>query len=531
MEKVHSVLCFLGLSLVLLFGREAEGQPSTQKGGGAESRFGIDYVFALSPGYQKEIWPRTYAQTKAGWVNFARMSWAALEPRPPVRGVHRYRWKPLDRSVRLWQQYGFHIAISLRLAKGWFAGPIRYRPELFSGRLGERALLHTDRLPADEYRDDYRAWIRALVERYDGDGQEDMPGLRYPVLHYQVGNEYANPVFWTGTFEDYQVLLAETRRAARQACPQVQIISQGIRWNDLFHDDPKAEHFEERFAAFLRRLPNDAWRESWRKAREFTERTVALAGLYDILDAGGNGPHPTMSAGYMQWVRRELAKHGLTTTIWDLEARCEPRLVLNPVVGFHPELTVPGGQGILQALKQKSNPLHQRAVAWYRAEQARILVKVFVTRFAAGFEKVFMGMASDWDRTPGAFSTPNPFLGLLDRKGKPWPAFYALQLLVEKIDGFARADKMPAPEGVELYRFTFAARRPEIWVAWLTEEKVRGLDDPLPVKRVLLRGLTGPVTVWTTPTTGRAKRGKRRGKSGEEVVVELSPTPLLVQRE
>jgi hypothetical protein len=35
----------------------------------------------------------------------------------------------------------------------------------------------------------WRAFVTALVERYDGDGVDDMPGLRLPVLGYEIGNE------------------------------------------------------------------------------------------------------------------------------------------------------------------------------------------------------------------------------------------------------------------------------------------------------------------------------------------------------
>jgi hypothetical protein len=110
---------------------------------------------------------------------------------------------------------------------------------------------------------------------------------------------------------------------ARETCPawprpcgtcksatETQIVSNGIRWNDLFHGDPEAARFEERFASFLEGLPSDEWRAEWRRSRAITEGTVALAGHYDILDAGGNGPYPTASAGYMVWVRSELAKSG-----------------------------------------------------------------------------------------------------------------------------------------------------------------------------------------------------------------------------
>jgi len=183
---------------------------SAEKAPDWNCRFGIDYVFPLLPPFEQELWPRLYARTGARWVNFAEVSWARIEPKPPKDGRHQYRWEKLDRAVRLWQRHGFQIVMSLRLGRGWFAGPIRYRPDL--GGLSRLLTFRgSDRLPAQEHLKHYEAWIAALVERYDHDGRDDAPGLRYPVLHYQLGNEYGNPVFWTGTLEDYGRLLKVTR--------------------------------------------------------------------------------------------------------------------------------------------------------------------------------------------------------------------------------------------------------------------------------------------------------------------------------
>lgn len=35
----------------------------------------------------------------------------------------------------------------------------------------------------------YRQWVRAVVERYDGDGVDDMPGLTRAIRHWEVSNE------------------------------------------------------------------------------------------------------------------------------------------------------------------------------------------------------------------------------------------------------------------------------------------------------------------------------------------------------
>ncbi|MDQ7823444.1 MAG: hypothetical protein RDV48_11660 [Candidatus Eremiobacteraeota bacterium] len=526
------ILALLGILFLTACGKS----PASSKAGAPprsgeerrDSRFGIDYVFYSEPFYQREEWPRKFSGTGARWVNFAPVSWASIEPQKPRGVVHRYQWAAVDRAVAQWQKHGWSISFTLRTMSGWFAGPIKYRPDM-GFTLPEILWKSTDRLPEPSAMPAYRAWVEAMVERYDGDGRDDMPGLRFPILHYQVGNEYANPMFWTGTVEDYETLLRETWQSAKKACPEVKIISNGIRWNDLFHEDPEGLLFEKRFAAFLEKPSNARTAAIWKRARAFTEKTIALAPFYDILDAGGNGPHPSASAGYMSWVRKEMAKTGLKRAIWDMEARCEPQIAPIESGVFHPSLSVPGGKEILEAVKKKNNPGHAKAQEWYRAEQARLLARVFVTRFAAGFEKVFMGMPHDWDGTPAALTVRNPYMGLMDREGKPWAAFYALKLLAEKLDGFKTAEKLPGEGGADLYRFTFPGSSRVVYAAWLREEKVRPLSDPLPAKKVLLKGVRNARELWEIPTTSQEASPAKLEGGGKELIIELTPTPVIIE--
>jgi len=522
-----SVIIFLIIALIGTVPLHARtSDPAVQKIPPCQSRFGIDYVFPLQNEYHDQKWAGLFAATGAGWVNFAEISWIKIEPHPPVKGIHSYHWKDLDTAVRMWQKHDFQIVLSLRMLKGWFAGPVKYNPEGIA--ISPLWIMNSDRLPAGSHMNDYREWIKALVERYDGDGTSDMEGLKYPVLHFQVGNEYSNPMFWTGTLDDYRILLAETYLSAKKANPKTRIISNGIRWNDMFHNDPDGTLLDSRFREFLKNLPSDSYRSVWQRAREFHEKTVELAEYYDILDAGGNGPYSTMSAGYFNWVRRELAKTGCKRTIWDMEARCEPNLTYSPITRFHKSLQIPKGNEILQALKRKGSPLHGRAELWYRAEQARIAVKVFVTRFAAGFDKVFMGMPNDWNRMTARFSTDNPYIGLTDSEGHPWPAFYAVKLLIRKIDGFSSAERVSSERNVELYRFTFSHRSRPVWVAWQDDRKVRGMDDPPCSGKVSLPAVNGPVTARKIPTDG-TEATVVKIRAGEKVVIEIDQTPVIIE--
>lgn len=64
--------------------------------------------------------------------------------------------------------------------------------------------------PKDE--EAFATFVRATVERYDGDGLKDLPGLPRPIRHWEIQNE---PVFG----EDYARVLSTAYRAIKEADP------------------------------------------------------------------------------------------------------------------------------------------------------------------------------------------------------------------------------------------------------------------------------------------------------------------------
>ena len=51
--------------------------------------------------------------------------------------------------------------------------------------------------------DSYKTFLLALVDRYDGDGNNDMPGLTKPIIHWEIMNEPEFKMFFKGTEEDF----------------------------------------------------------------------------------------------------------------------------------------------------------------------------------------------------------------------------------------------------------------------------------------------------------------------------------------
>jgi hypothetical protein len=79
----------------------------------------------------------------------------------------------------------------------------------------------------------YEKWLVAVIKRYDGDGKDDMSGLQYPVLYYEIGNEPdltkdprsdGGMVFYIGTSETYAELLQKSYGAIKSANSNVQVL-------------------------------------------------------------------------------------------------------------------------------------------------------------------------------------------------------------------------------------------------------------------------------------------------------------------
>lgn len=79
--------------------------------------------------------------------------------------------------------------------------------------------------------DDYKSFLSRLVERYDGDGFDDMPGLEIPIKYWEVLNEpeMDSPqlTFFKGTEEEYVNILKESNEAIKATCSDCKVVQGG----------------------------------------------------------------------------------------------------------------------------------------------------------------------------------------------------------------------------------------------------------------------------------------------------------------
>lgn len=108
---------------------------------------------------------------------------------------------------------------------------------------------------------EYQRWVRAMVERYDGDGRKDMPGLTIPVTYWEVMNEPDLPGsdtldFYKEGSDEYYTLLRRTAKAIRRSDNDANIVIAGAAgpyvnqegyfmdfYYNLFTDHPQAKKY------------------------------------------------------------------------------------------------------------------------------------------------------------------------------------------------------------------------------------------------------------------------------------------------
>lgn len=112
----------------------------------------------------------------------------------------------------------------------------------------------------------YSVWLKALVERYDGDGVDDMPGLQLPVKYWEISNEpdllgpedFDEPqpdslTFFVGEPEDYAALLKKSYQFIKEADPDAKVLISGAAgggdwslkyYRRMFKDETVKNYFD-----------------------------------------------------------------------------------------------------------------------------------------------------------------------------------------------------------------------------------------------------------------------------------------------
>lgn len=426
----------------------------------------ISPKFGFGIEYAQEGIAKAYKEFGANWVKIPLVDWGRIEPAPPKGNVHTYDWVRLDKIISEFQSYGFHIMVVLKARSMWGSTPPSKDHPFTLGYVSSP--------PRDEYWDDYAKFVYSIVERYDKDGFKDMPGLKIPILHYEIESEAQHRLFWQGTVDDYIKLLKVSYSAAKKANSYAKIILSGLSFGDIFDDGFPVQRLEER----INSLPENK-QGFLIHSLSFIKKTLEQKDIFDEVEFHYLNDYRGVY-GQVEFIRNEMRRNGYEKPIWAGDATAAPFIVSSPF-SFNPYMPAEKGLEVFELLKDKKHPKHLETLRWYFAEQAKNLVKKFVVGMEVGLEGIMMGNTVDWL----SYQLPNfVYQGLIDERKNPRPAYHSYKLLIDKLHGFNTIERLFHTDNIYAYRFSGNKKKP-VYVLW-AEGKEAYVDIELEAKEAAL---------------------------------------------
>jgi hypothetical protein len=272
----------------------------------------------------------------------------------------------------------------------------------------------------------YQRWVRAVVERYDGDGVDDVPGLTAPVKFWQVDNE--PPRRRVG----YAELVRITSQAVKEADSTARVLIGGL---EIPFDDYRQRIYEQEQLPIL---------------QELRDKGIDILDLHWFGHLGESRKLPKA----LERVRRDLKQCGFeNTAIWFTETG-----TYNGTPRHH-----------------QGHPLPFQS----ERQQAAEVVKRHVVALSEGVEKLFWawGMIEGFvnvqdndyfDNTGFVYDGIGPDDPGRGTKKVAYWTYQKMTGLLQHWDG-KPPEKLPLGERVVGYRFRTAGANRAIAVVWQDE--------------------------------------------------------------
>lgn len=305
----------------------------------------------------------------------------------------------LDRIVRALQKNGCDLVITL---------------DSNSEKWGARHLFHhqykifpepTVHSAKPENITSYENTLSSIAERYDLDGNDDMPGLMYSVDYYQIVNEWTWQ--WDGGRESYLEHLKNSYKTIKSAHPHASIILGGLTGVEYLaiEDEIDTDHILKLGGMLGKNEPHlltydDLKKKIPNRIKNNIEdlKYIFINGFpyYDIIDLHSYTENHEEMLPSIEVIK----KYAMGKDIWSLENS-------GPFYRYSPE------------------------------KHCEEVIKRYVSGMAYGLKKIFW---SSYNPTSG---WPRNFLNLslLDNKGRQKPAYYAYKFIASRLTGIQRVIK------------------------------------------------------------------------------------------
>ena len=282
-------------------------------------------------------------------------------------------------------------------------------------------------LPIDEEK--YKTFVKTTVERYDGDGIDDMPYLVNPIKYWQVDNEPTS-----GPITDFAQLQKITYNAIKEVCPDCKVLiggsAQAATEGNFAVGKAHLDWFNKFYVPIL---------------KELNGKYVDIFDFHWYGDATGN--YQSCGEVYNSICLILTEYNFKKIPIWITE------------------------MGSYSGAPARDNLLASFSFQTEK-QQAMDYLKRFVFSLLLGVEKVFpaFGLIEGFQNTDGYFDHTGIIydgkgsndLGLGIKK----LAYYTYKLMVEKLEGSDWNNIKTIQESDNVYAYKFTKNSKPIWVVW-----------------------------------------------------------------
>lgn len=274
----------------------------------------------------------------------------------------------------------------------------------------------------------YQEFVKAVIERYDGDGIDDMPGLMNPIQYWQIGNE---PNIHRSIRTEYATYQKITYEAIKEANPDAFVLMAGVAG----FPENYLRGFDTFYPAVLEELNGqyiDIFDFHW-YGNAFGE--------YQFVDT-------TTGQNVLERIRKTLADSGFSETIpiWITEMGTYAGVLHDPL-----------NWNTYQTEEQQATDLVKRCFYSWANGVEQVLM-------AFGFMEGFKHDAGYFDNTGFIYDGE----GFIDYGlGTKKLAYYTLKLITQEFPGLqpSQVTMMQSDEYISLYKWNNPDGKPS-YILW-----------------------------------------------------------------
>ncbi len=386
-----------------------------------------------------------------------------------------------------------------------------------------------------QYHDRYTDWVGSLVERYDMDGHDDMPGLLYPIRHYEIGVEFSS--YQPEPTDVYLETLELGYRAAHRACGDVLIGHSAFLLTPVFRDDPGPGDYEKAFAENLVGTGG--------KQLSDIRKVLDRPDLFDVLNVHNLG-WPYEIERIVRWLDYETGRRGYSKPIiisdtaptsfagMGSATRCEGlglAVMLPPateadrcrLAEYFKRLINNDPEYISWLRRYLASDVVQRVVM--AAEQGVALIDTAFTGDIPGAALAIFQAAAGNCGWGGMVDYKTDFVKGINTVTGRRPAYYALQQLQANINGYTSITRIHTNGDLRLYRVERAGTK--FLIAWYAYQRLYLPDDLVPSKIFPISVASDSVVVEELKLSEEVSRTRFVAVDGV-LELQLTPEPVYI---